>query len=196
MNTELVFRLIAIAFIVILFGISATFRRRADREAGALRSTEGQRAVTLVRLFVLVAWLPVLAYFINPDWVAWARLPLPAALRWLGVALAAAALPLGNWVLSSLGNNISPTQATRHGHQLVTHGPYRYVRHPLYSVGMLAYLALALITSLWWILVGLLPAVLFLLWRTPREEARLIETFGDEYRAYARRTGRFVPKLL
>lgn len=195
MHPETVFRLIALVFIVTLFGASAYFRRRADREAGALRTSEGQRAVAVVRLFMLLAWLPVLAYFINPDWVAWARLPLPAAVRWLGVALAALALPLGYWVLSSLGRNISPTQATRHGHQLVTHGPYRFVRHPLYSVGLLAYTALALITGLWWILVGVLPAIVYLLWRTPHEEARLIETFGDAYRAYARRTGRFVPKL-
>jgi protein-S-isoprenylcysteine O-methyltransferase Ste14 len=195
MPPETIFRLIAIVFSVTLFGTSGYFRRRADRQAGALRTSEGQRAVALIRLLMLGALLPVLAYFINPDWVVWARLPLPAAVRWLGVALAAIALPLGYWVLSSIGNNISPTQATRHNHQLVTHGPYRFVRHPLYSVGLLAYTALALITAMWWILIGVLPAIVFLLWRTPHEEARLIETFGDAYRAYARRTGRFVPRL-
>jgi protein-S-isoprenylcysteine O-methyltransferase Ste14 len=120
---------------------------------------------------------------------------LPEWVRWVGVGLALISLPLGYWVLVSLGNNISPTQGTRHGHQLVTHGPYRFVRHPLYSVGLLAYTALALMTAMWWVLVGLLPGLVFILLRTPREEARLIETFGDAYRAYARRTGRFLPKL-
>jgi protein-S-isoprenylcysteine O-methyltransferase Ste14 len=104
-------------------------------------------------------------------------------------------LPLGYWVFSSLGNNISPTQATRHGHQLVTHGPYRFVRHPLYTTGTLAYLALSLITVKWWIIVALAPGLLFVLLRTPAEEDRLLETFGNDYGAYAQRTGRFVPKV-
>jgi len=195
MNTELVFRLIALVFIVGLIGISGSFRRRADRQGGALRSTEGRRAVAWVRLYGLLAWLPILAYLINPAWVAWARLSLPDWLRWFGVALAFAILPFAYWVLSSLGNNISPTQSTRLGHQLVIHGPYRYIRHPLYTTGLLGYVALTLLTAMWWIPIALAPGLIFILLRTPSEEARLIETFGDEYRAYARRTGRFVPKL-
>jgi protein-S-isoprenylcysteine O-methyltransferase Ste14 len=109
--------------------------------------------------------------------------------------LALLTLPLAYWVFSSLGNNVSPTQATRAGHQLVTQGPYRYVRHPLYTTGVLALLALALLTAMWSIVVAALPALAFIVLRTPHEETRLIETFGDDYRAYARRTGRFVPKL-
>jgi protein-S-isoprenylcysteine O-methyltransferase Ste14 len=195
MNTELVFRLIALIFTVTLFGLSGYFRRRADREAGALRTREGSGAVKLVRLYMLLAFLPLIAYFINPDWVAWARLTVPEWARWIGAGLAAIALPLGYWVFTSIGANISPTQATRHGHQLVTHGPYRYIRHPLYTTGVLAFLAIALLTAMWWVLVVVVPGVIFIVLRTPKEEARLIETFGDAYRAYARRTGRFLPKL-
>ena len=75
----------------------------------------------------------------------------------------------------------------------MTHGPYRWVRHPLYSVGMLLYGSLTLLTGLWWLGVGSLIPLAVLLWRTPREEARLIEAFGEEYRVYMRRTGRFLP---
>ncbi len=195
MNTELTFRLISLAFILTVFTLSGYFRRRADRQGGVMRTAEGRRAVTFVRLYGLLAILPLLGYLINPDWVAWARLTLPDWVRWLGVVLMAALVPLVYWVLVSIGNNISPTQATRQGHQLVTHGPYRFVRHPLYSTGATALLALFLVTGLWWIAVAMLPAIVFLVWRTPHEEARLIETFGESYRAYARRTGRFVPRL-
>jgi protein-S-isoprenylcysteine O-methyltransferase Ste14 len=143
MQTETIFRVLTGLFMVGLFGISGYYRRRADRQGGALRSREGQRAVALVRLYALLTWLPILGYLIYPDWVAWARIPLPAWARWTGAGLAVATLPLAYWVFSSLGNNVSPTQATRAGHQLVTRGPYRYVRHPLYSTGILAFLALA-----------------------------------------------------
>jgi hypothetical protein len=76
-NTELVFRLIAIVFIIVLFGINGYFRGRAERQAGTLRSREGGRAVVWVRLYALVAMFPLLGYLLNPAWMSWARLPLP-----------------------------------------------------------------------------------------------------------------------
>jgi protein-S-isoprenylcysteine O-methyltransferase Ste14 len=98
-------------------------------------------------------------------------------------------------VLSSIGTNISPSHATRAGHRLITHGPYRWVRHPLYSAGLLLCVSLTLLTALWTLGVGMLIPLAVLLWRTPLEEARLVATFGEEYRAYMRRTGRFFPRL-
>jgi protein-S-isoprenylcysteine O-methyltransferase Ste14 len=56
-------------------------------------------------------------------------------------------------------------------------------------------LAIALMTGLWWVAVGMLIAFVVLWLRTSKEEAWLIETFGDAYRDYMRRTGRFLPKL-
>jgi protein-S-isoprenylcysteine O-methyltransferase Ste14 len=69
------------------------------------------------------------------------------------------------------------------------------VRHPLYTVGFIFAICLTVITSLWWLAIGMgLPLILLLL-RTSKEEARLIEAFGDEYEAYMKRTGRFLPRL-
>ncbi|MCL4869920.1 MAG: isoprenylcysteine carboxylmethyltransferase family protein [Anaerolineae bacterium] len=195
MNHETIFRLITILVVSIIFTISVSFRRRAEKQAGQLRSKEGQGAVRLVRLYVLLVWVVILAYLINPTWVQWAQMPLPIWVRSLGAGLVGLAIPLVYWVFVSLGLNISPTQSTRLGATLVTHGPYRWVRHPLYSVGCMAYLGLTLLTALWPILVGLIPALVFIIWRTPKEEARLIETFGEAYRTYMVRTGRYVPRL-
>jgi protein-S-isoprenylcysteine O-methyltransferase Ste14 len=105
------------------------------------------------------------------------------------------AVPLIYWVYISLGLNVSPTQSTREGATLVTHGPYHWVRHPLYTVGTMAYLGIGLVTALWPVLVGLLAPMIFLALRTPKEEARLIETFGEAYRQYMARTGRYMPRL-
>lgn len=195
MSDELIFRGLTLAILVTILSISARFRRRADREGGALRGENGLRLVLILRLLSLVVLLPLLGYLINPAWVSWARIELPSWLRWLGAAGGALAVPLAIWVLGSIGTNISPSHATREGHQLVTHGPYRWVRHPLYSAGMVLCVSLTLLTALWTLGVGMLIPLAVLLWRTPREEARLIEAFGDEYRAYMRRTGRFFPRL-
>ncbi|MEI2611864.1 MAG: isoprenylcysteine carboxylmethyltransferase family protein [Candidatus Promineifilaceae bacterium] len=186
--------LIAVIFIAI-FSIAIPFRHRAQKQGGQLRSNEGQGIVRIMRLLSLGIWGFIFAYVINPNWVAGVQLPLPLWLRSVGVLLLVSAIPLAYWVYISLGLNISPTQSTRQGATLVTHGPYRWVRHPLYTVGTMAYLGMGLVTALWPVLIGLLFPLLFLVWRTPKEEARLIETFGDAYRQYMARTGRYVPRL-
>ena len=195
MQVELIFRLITLFVLITAPAISVTFRRRAERQGGAMRTTEGQRLVVLLRLLGLLVLAPVVGYLIHPSWVSWARLGLSEGIRWLAAAVALGLLPIFYWIFSSIGNNISPTQATRQDHQLVTHGPYRWVRHPLYSFGFVLVLALTLLTDLWWLAVAMLPPLAILLWRTPIEEARLVETFGDAYRAYMRQTGRFWPRI-
>lgn len=195
MALETVFRIITAVVLVAAFGISGYFRRKADRLGTPMRSNEGQRLVFFLRLYGLLALLPLVGYLIAPEWVAWARFAPPVWLRWVAVAVALACIPLIYWVFASIGINISPTQATRQGHTLVTHGPYRWVRHPLYALGTLVLISLVLVTGLWWIGVTMLPGILAIVRRTSIEEARLIETFGDDYRAYMKTTGRFFPQL-
>ncbi|RIL12128.1 isoprenylcysteine carboxylmethyltransferase family protein, partial [bacterium] len=83
---------------------------------------------------------------------------------------------------------------TRRHHTLVTTGPYRWVRHPLYSVGVLFMLGLSTLLGSWLIPVLAIPAMAGLMLRTPAEEAGLVARFGDGYRAYMARTGRYLPR--
>ena len=195
MTSELIFRLLTGTLFVTIFSISIYFRHRAERQGGQLNRREGQRLLIPLRLLGLVAVLPLFGYIINPDWVAWARIELPLWVRWGGVLVAITMLPLLYAVLVTIGNNISPTEATRANHQLITSGPYRWIRHPLYTFGALFFLALSVLTTLWWPALLLLPALLALIWRARFEEANLIARFGNDYRAYMQRTGRFLPKL-
>ena len=99
------------------------------------------------------------------------------------------------WTFHSLGRNLTDTVVTRREHTLVTHGPYRWVRHPFYVVVALWGLSFSLLTANWLLALLGVAALTMLVIRTRIEEAKLAERFGDEYRAYARRTGRFFPLL-
>ena len=99
------------------------------------------------------------------------------------------------WLFSSVGSGITPTSATREKHTLITSGPYRWVRHPLYTVGSSFFVSLGMMANNWFIAgLGVLAFVLMAV-RTPAEEANLIAKFGDEYRVYMEHTGRYLPKF-
>ncbi len=135
-------RFLPLAVLVSAISISAYFRHQADQEAGSVpRGSQGMPSAplrgTLVGLMLLYALLLALC----PDWLAWSMLKVPSGLRLLGAALGVTALPLEYWTLRSLGRNVTPSVVTRADHQLVTSGPYQWIRHPLYSVGLLVLLA-------------------------------------------------------
>ena len=196
MNQESLFHLIAAILLLSALSISITFRRRANKSGDQISSKEeGGLLLGLRAIFGLSGWLAAFAYLINPAWMGWAQLELPVWARWTGAALMAACLPLIYWVFSSLGKNVTPTVAIRREHTLVTHGPYRWVRHPLYSVGFIAFIGFSLLSAMWFTAVTLILGFSVLTMRTPLEEQRLIERFGDEYRDYIRRTGRYLPRL-
>jgi len=194
---ENIFRILAALILFTGVGISSYFRRKADQESGEKisRSVDGSAMMAMIRIGGLVLWLSPLVYLINPHWMAWSKIGLPEWVRWLGVAIGILCVLGIYWLFSSIGSGITPTSATRKQHTLVTSGPYRWVRHPLYTVGASMFIAFGMVADNWFIAgLGVLTFILMAV-RTPKEEANLIEKFGDEYREYMKRTGRFFPKL-
>jgi len=194
---ENVFRIVAALLLFTGISISGYFRRKADRESGEKisRKVDGAVIMILIRIGGLLLWLSPMVYLINPGWMAWSKIGLPEWVRWLGVGIGILCNIGVYWLFSSIGSGITPTSATRTEHKLVTSGPYRWVRHPLYTVGSSMFVAFGLIADNWFIACMGVIAFIIMAFRTPREEANLIEKFGDEYREYMQRTGRFLPKL-
>lgn len=114
----------------------------------------------------------------------------------IGIVLFAAAL----WVFyrshKELGRNWSITLEIRQQHELVSGGPYAFIRHPMYTSFLLMALGQAFLLSNWFVgLAGLAGfAVLFFL-RVDKEERMMEEIFGPQYRAYMERTKRIIPYL-
>jgi protein-S-isoprenylcysteine O-methyltransferase Ste14 len=127
--------------------------------------------------------------------MAWSKIGLPEWVRWLGVVIGIFCVFGIYWLFTSIGSGITPTSATRTEHKLSTSGPYRWVRHPLYTIGSSFYISFGLIADNWFIIAMGILAFIAMAIRTPKEEANLVEKFGDEYSEYMKRTGRFLPKL-
>ncbi len=197
MNSELGFRIaFTLAFLIniaVVFMQRLRAQRAGDRAGDRLdRGKEG--ALLLLRLSGLALWLAWFAYIINPEWLAWAHLGLPGWLRWAAAALALIALPpFAFWTMRAIGTNITDTVDIRTQHRLVTSGPYRWMRHPFYTLTFSLSIALGVLAANW-LMLGLTAVVMiYIVLRLPKEEAMLIERFGDEYRQYMKHTGRFLP---
>lgn len=194
---EIVFRIVAAVILTTAMAISSYFRIRADKQSGETisRKVDGTAMMTVIRLFGLVLWLSPFVYLLNPAWMAWSKIGLPEWVRWLGVVIAIPGVAGIYWLFSSIGTGITPTSGTRKEHLLVTSGPYRWVRHPLYTLGSSLFLSVGVMADNWFIaLMGVLAFIAMAI-RTPKEEANLIAKFGDEYREYMKRTGRFLPRI-
>lgn len=195
--SETIFRIVAAVILLTGMGISFYFRIKADKATGEKisRSVDGSVMMNVIRIGGLILWLSPFVYLINPAWMAWSKVGLPEGVRWLGVGIGVVGVFGIYWLFSSIGSGITPTSATRKEHTLVTTGIYRYIRHPLYTFGASMFVSFGMMADNWFIaLLGILTFIAMAI-RTPKEEANLVEKFGDEYRAYMQRTGRFLPKL-
>jgi protein-S-isoprenylcysteine O-methyltransferase Ste14 len=196
MAEDLLFRRIAGAVVVALLAVSIYYRHRADKAGGRVTRDDEPTPIRLgLGISALMGFGGLILYFIWPPALGFTLLPLPTQLRWAGVAVSAICVSGTWWIFRTLGLNITRTSKTRENATLVTTGPYRFVRHPFYVNVAIAFASLSVVTRSWWFVVWIVPALALLAIRTRKEEANLEARFGDAWRAYAARTGRFVPRL-
>ena len=113
-----------------------------------------------------------------------------------GVALFVAANVIRISAIRSLGRFWSLHVEVRAQHPFVREGLYRYVRHPAYLSFVLEHIAVPLVGNAWWSLaVTVCVYVPMIVLRLSREEAALVDKFGDVYRAYQQQVGALVPRL-
>lgn len=196
MNADAVFRPYVIGIFVAIIAIALPFRIKSQSTGEKLdRMQEGLFILVTLRLAGAALWIGAIAFMVNPASMAWSSLPLPDGIRWVGVAVGVVTPLLLAWTLNTLGPNLTDTVVTRQAHTLVTRGPYRWVRHPFYDCMALFVLSLGLVAANWFVLAAGVVAFTLLAVRTRIEEEKLLARFGDPYRAYLERTGRFLPRI-
>jgi protein-S-isoprenylcysteine O-methyltransferase Ste14 len=197
MENETLFRILLAVLLVAFVAHRGYYTRKLARpDSQVVKARANTPLTVLASVLSLVALLATAIYLVAPGWVAWARLPLPVWLRWVGLGVVLAGFALLQWSHNALSRNWSDQPRLLADQTLVTSGPYRRVRHPIYTAFLLILSAPALLSANW--LVGLAwigSTALEVASRVRFEEALLAETFGERYRAYARQTGRLWPHL-
>lgn len=113
---------------------------------------------------------------------------IAVALNWAGVLFAI-------WARIYLGRNWSATVALKHEHELVRTGPYRLMRHPIYSGMLLACIGIAVEVDRWQALIGLAFAFIGFRFKSRIEERLMVKRFGRQYEDYRRTTNALFPHI-
>ncbi len=187
-----------LAFVIVFGGmmaIRAFYYRKARQHQGPVTYLENLMT-RLRRTLGLPFPFLLLAYIFYPALLNRFTLGLPIWAQWLGLAIGVLSLGLTWWVQWALDINFSDVLHVREEHTLVRHGPYRWVRHPMYTTIFLNGIAVLLLTRNW--LIGgfyLMSLTLIVAFRVRNEEHAMIERFGQPYREFMRRNNRFLPRL-
>ena len=140
--------------------------------------------------------ISLVLFLVSPGWMSWATLPIPVSLRWMGVIPAAAGFGLLQWSHGALREQWSDTPRTTRGQTLVVHGPYRWIRHPIYAAFLLILSAPLLIAGNWFLGGCFIAMTALDVHRRIRyEEETLRSQFGPEYAEYVARTGLLFPRF-
>jgi len=192
--TATISKLIWLAFGIVWFVLRLRPRRHA-RETPVRYSGRGAREVLLLAA-ALTGLGIVPGIYLAMHVPRFADYPLIPALSYAGIAVDLETAWLFYRTHRELGRNWSVSLDLRERHTLVTTGIYATVRHPMYAGFWLMGLAQALLLPNWIAgPAGLVGFGILYFGRVRREEEMMVAAFGDEYRAYMRRTGRVVPWL-
>lgn len=210
MIDDLVFRIIFatlwVVFVATLTWVRySTWRASAKMSAGRTLADRTARPEGRTHLVVLSLVAPfwlggIIFYIFLPGWIAVLSIPLPDWFRLAMAGVAAMSLAFTVWGYGTLGRNwvhaLEPsTFQQREDEALVTSGPYRFVRNPIYLGAFTLIIAFALEAANWLILLPSLVIIVVLYLEVGNEETMLIDRFGDEYREYMKRTPRFIPRM-
>lgn len=192
-----IIRVIIAVLTALTMAIRLFYLSRAARvEAGMMIIGPDDHPVSGWIIFYSAATIvSILAFVIHPNLMNWSLVPLPYWSRWAGAGLGCLGLVLLLWSHLSLGRNFFAGLQVRKQHKLITDGPYRWIRHPMYMAFIALGLGFALLTASWFVGGTWFAGFgLMLINRLVKEEEMLTEQFGDRYAAYRKRTGGFIPR--
>jgi protein-S-isoprenylcysteine O-methyltransferase Ste14 len=165
----------------------------AARNVKATRRHEGAATFLLNRAFVVIGVLFLVVRRQPLHWLAERFAPPTLPIYVLGLLMVAAGLAFAVWARVYLGRNWSATVTVKQDHELIRTGPYRFVRHPIYSGILLALLGTALAIGEWRGLAAFAFFTIGFIFKLKTEERFMSETFGDQYVRYRAQVPALVP---
>jgi protein-S-isoprenylcysteine O-methyltransferase Ste14 len=196
MNIDLACKVTLICLYSFFSVIRIVYYQRAKKAGYSTVVEERKRYSIWLSIFICYTVFTFFAYILFPGIFSWAEIPLPVWSRITGMVIGILSLIWFIWIHQSLGNNLSVRLSIKDKQMLVTDGPYRWIRHPMYSAFYLLHIAVFLLTANWFIGVTWLAGLTIIIFiRVQREEMMLRTRFGNQYSLYIERTGRFIPRI-
>jgi len=196
MDIELISKVTLIVLFSLFSIIRIEFYRRARKAGYRTVIAESRWYSIWLSIFICYTVFTFFIYIFFPELLAWATISLPLALRIIGALLGVMALLWFLWIHRYLGSNLSVRLRIKDSQTLITDGPYRWIRHPMYTAFYLLHLATFLLTANWFIGVSwTVGLTIIIALRVRREEAMMVNRFGEQYRLYMQQTGRFFPAI-
>lgn len=204
MNDDFIFRILFLVLFLPGIAIRGYYTRkvRATRKKRSIKErfedtaqAEGKACAILLIAQGIYLIIIVPLYLLFSLSLFWFHLPILDWLRWLGVGFGIISLPFLAWVHYVLDKHWSISVKLQENHTLVTDGPYRWVRHPMYTVHIVYFFTWVLVSANLLLLINYLLTTILIFARIPKEEQMLLDEFGDEYRVYMKRTGRLLPRF-
>jgi protein-S-isoprenylcysteine O-methyltransferase Ste14 len=155
------------------------------------RESLGSRLAFVIPM-VIVALLLLLGHA-GPPWLVVHVIPGGWTRFWIAVALVAIGILFAVWARAVLGGNWSGTVTVKEGHELIERGPYRRVRHPIYTGLLLSVLGTGLAAGRVYGLLAFLIALIALLRKLRIEERFMSQEFGERYAVYRQRSWALLP---
>jgi len=191
--THTVFKLVYFLELVLITLVHRAGVRRSSRLSK--REERPSFLDSLLTYLSGIANLFPLVYALT-SWLDFANYEFPAWIGWLGAIVFAGSGALIWKTHQDLGRSWTPSLTFRDGHFLITDGIFSYLRHPMYSAQLLWAIAQMLLLHNWIAGFAYLAVIIpHTLVRIRKEEKIMLEKFGDEYRDYMEKTGRFIPRL-
>jgi protein-S-isoprenylcysteine O-methyltransferase Ste14 len=168
--------------------VSALNRKKTKR-----RESSGQRMAYVLPL--VAAFYLLYRQGLRYPWLLARFVPDTPMVQWLGVLIMASGVAVAFWARFHLGANWSGVVTLKEGHELIRTGPYRTIRHPIYTGILVAFLGNAVALSEVRGLIGLFIIWLSFYVKARREESFLAQEFGTRFSEHTQHTGMFLPKL-